>query len=88
MLWNILIWVLVGLIAGWLTGFVVKGSYLGLVGNLIMGLAGGFAGGILVYLLLDVEGATGINWIPVITAVLGAVLFVWLLNWIIRGRTY
>jgi uncharacterized membrane protein YeaQ/YmgE (transglycosylase-associated protein family) len=87
-LWNILIWLLVGLIAGWLTGLVVKGSYLGLVGNLIMGLAGGFAGGILVYLLLDVQDATGINWIPVITAVLGAILFVWLLNWIIRGRTY
>jgi len=40
-----LIWILVGVIAGWLTGLVVKGRGYGLIGDLIMGLLGGLVGG-------------------------------------------
>jgi uncharacterized membrane protein YeaQ/YmgE (transglycosylase-associated protein family) len=85
---NIVIWLLVGLVAGLLTGMVVKGSYLGLTGNLIMGLVGGFVGGILVHLLFTLEPVTGLNWVTIVTAAVGGALFVWLLNWILRGKTY
>ena len=40
-----LIWILVGVIAGCLTGLVVKGRGYGILGDLIMGLLGGLVGG-------------------------------------------
>ena len=40
-----LIWILAGVVAGWLTGLVVKGRGYGLVGDLIMGFLGGLVGG-------------------------------------------
>jgi len=40
-----LVWILVGVVAGWLTGLVVKRRGYGLIGDLIMGLLGGLVGG-------------------------------------------
>ena len=45
MLTNVLIWIIVGLIAGWLTGLVVKGRGFGVLGDVIIGLLGGVLGG-------------------------------------------
>ena len=41
---NLLVIVLVGLIAGWLAGQVMRGSGFGLVGDLIVGLLGALVG--------------------------------------------
>jgi uncharacterized membrane protein YeaQ/YmgE (transglycosylase-associated protein family) len=40
-----LIWIVTGVIAGWLTGLVIKGRGFGLIGDLLIGLLGGFIGG-------------------------------------------
>lgn len=42
---NVLLWIITGIIAGWLTGKVVKGRGFGLVGDLVIGLLGGLVGG-------------------------------------------
>lgn len=42
---NILIWIISGIIAGWLAGVIVKGRGFGLVGDLVIGLLGGVVGG-------------------------------------------
>ena len=42
---NILIWIVTGLIAGWLTGMVMKGRGYGILGDLIIGLLGSVIGG-------------------------------------------
>ena len=39
------IWIFSGILAGWLTGLVVKGQGYGLIGDLIIGLLGGIVGG-------------------------------------------
>lgn len=39
------IWIMCGILAGWLTGLVVKGQGYGLIGDLIVGLLGGIVGG-------------------------------------------
>lgn len=39
------IWIFSGILAGWLTGLVVKGRGFGLIGDLIIGLLGGIVGG-------------------------------------------
>jgi uncharacterized membrane protein YeaQ/YmgE (transglycosylase-associated protein family) len=42
---TVLIWILVGAIAGWLAGLVVRGFGFGIVGNIIVGIIGAFLGG-------------------------------------------
>ncbi|WP_375285345.1 GlsB/YeaQ/YmgE family stress response membrane protein, partial [Marinicauda pacifica] len=38
----LLIWLLIGAIAGWLAGIIVKGYGFGLVGNIVVGIVGAF----------------------------------------------
>ncbi|HOX71793.1 MAG: GlsB/YeaQ/YmgE family stress response membrane protein [Dokdonella sp.] len=42
---SLLIFLLVGAIAGWLAGLIVKGRGLGLVGNIVIGIVGAFLAG-------------------------------------------
>jgi len=42
---NIIIWIVTGVIAGWLAGLVVKGSGFGIIGDFFIGLIGGVLGG-------------------------------------------
>lgn len=42
---SLLIFLLVGAIAGWLAGLVVKGRGLGLIGNIVIGILGAFIAG-------------------------------------------
>ena len=42
---GILSWMIVGLIAGWLAGELMRGSGFGLVGNIIVGMVGALLGG-------------------------------------------
>ncbi|HLL53179.1 MAG TPA: GlsB/YeaQ/YmgE family stress response membrane protein [Myxococcaceae bacterium] len=43
---TILVWLVIGLIAGWLASAVVGGGY-GLVGDIIVGIVGAFIGGMI-----------------------------------------
>jgi uncharacterized membrane protein YeaQ/YmgE (transglycosylase-associated protein family) len=42
---NFIIWLIVGAIAGWLAGQVVKGGGFGLIGDIVVGIVGGFIAG-------------------------------------------
>src|SRR5947209_15183009 len=42
---GIIAWIIVGLIAGWLAGMIMKGGGYGLIGDLILGLIGAVVGG-------------------------------------------
>ena len=42
-----MVWLIVGLIAGWLGGLVMKGSGYGLVGDILVGVLGAVAGALL-----------------------------------------
>ena len=42
---SLLIWAIVGIVAGFLAGVIVKGYGLGLIGNLIVGVIGAFLAG-------------------------------------------
>lgn len=72
---GILSWIVVGLIAGFLAGLVVKGSGFGLFWDIIIGILGGLLGGWVGEKLLGINAAvTGINWSSILVAFLGAVL--------------
>jgi len=63
---TLLIWLLIGAIAGWLAGVIVKGFGFGLVGNIVVGILGAFIGGWL-FGALGVGAGYGI-----VSAILGA----------------
>lgn len=70
---HILIWLISGIIAGWLTGQIVKGKGYGLVGDLVIGLLGGAIGGWLFGFL----GIVTTSWIgEIVSAVAGGVVLV------------
>jgi uncharacterized membrane protein YeaQ/YmgE (transglycosylase-associated protein family) len=74
---GILAWIVVGLIAGWLAGVVMKGSGYGIVGDIILGIVGAILGGFLASALFDVENAvSGFNLTTLLVAFLGAVILV------------
>jgi uncharacterized membrane protein YeaQ/YmgE (transglycosylase-associated protein family) len=76
---GLLTWVVVGAIAGWLAGKVMKGSGFGLIGDIVIGVIGALVGGWLASTLFHVPGAiSGFNLTTIIVAFLGAmvVLFV------------
>jgi uncharacterized membrane protein YeaQ/YmgE (transglycosylase-associated protein family) len=70
---HILIWLIGGIIAGWLAGLIVRGKGFGLIGDLIIGLLGGLIGGYLGSILGIVPTRFLSN---VIVAALGGVILV------------
>ena len=72
-LMSILIWLLLGAVAGWAAGQIMKGSGLGLVGNIVVGIIGSFLGGWLAGQLGITGSETGgFSVASVITAIIGA----------------
>jgi uncharacterized membrane protein YeaQ/YmgE (transglycosylase-associated protein family) len=76
---DFLVFLLVGALAGWLSGLITKGSGFGLAGNVIVGIIGAFLGNLLFGLVgIAAYGLLG----HIIFAVAGALLFVYLLRFI------
>jgi uncharacterized membrane protein YeaQ/YmgE (transglycosylase-associated protein family) len=83
---GILSWIVVGLIAGWLAGLLVKGSGYGCVGDIIVGVIGGLLGGWgASYFFHMGDPMSGINLLSIGVAFVGAVIFVVILR-LISGR--
>jgi uncharacterized membrane protein YeaQ/YmgE (transglycosylase-associated protein family) len=83
---GILSWIVVGLIAGWLAGMVMKGGGYGLVGDIIVGVVGGLLGGWIATTLLHISaGVSGINLESILVAFAGAVVLLVLLR-LVGGR--
>jgi uncharacterized membrane protein YeaQ/YmgE (transglycosylase-associated protein family) len=74
---GLLSWIIVGVIAGWLSGHVMKGRGFGLLGDIFVGVAGGLIGGWLAGELFKVPNAVnGINVTSILVAFLGAVVLI------------
>jgi len=83
---GILSWIVVGLIAGWLAGLVVKGGGYGCVGDIIVGVIGGLLGGWgASYFFHMGDPMSGINLPSIGVAFVGAVIFVVILR-LISGK--
>lgn len=72
---GILSWIIVGLIAGWLAGLVMKGGGYGVLGDIILGIIGALVGGFLASALFGVS-VSGFNLTSLIIAFIGAVVVV------------
>jgi uncharacterized membrane protein YeaQ/YmgE (transglycosylase-associated protein family) len=83
---GILSWIVVGLIAGWLAGLLVKGGGYGCVGDIIVGVIGGLLGGWIASHFFHMgDPMSGINLSSIGVAFVGAVIFVIILR-LIGGR--
>ena len=91
MLITIIAWIVLGAIAGWIAGLLVGGDEgLGVIGHIVLGIVGAFVGGFLAQLIGLSPGPAGggdvINWYSIIVAVIGAVIVVWVANFLMPGR--
>jgi uncharacterized membrane protein YeaQ/YmgE (transglycosylase-associated protein family) len=78
---NLIIYLLIGGLAGWLAGVIMKGSGFGAVGNIVIGIFGSFLGGLCFRLVGIVAfGLVG----QFIFAVIGAVLLIWIIRVIVK----
>lgn len=78
---GLLSWILVGLIAGWLTGKVMKGSGYGLLGDIIIGVVGAMVGGWLSESVLGLGvGVSGFNLTSILVAFGGALVVLFILR--------
>jgi len=76
---GILTWVVVGIVAGWLAGVVMKGKGFGLIGNMIIGIVGALVGGWLAGALFNISNAvSGFNLGTIVVAFLGAVVVLYI----------
>jgi uncharacterized membrane protein YeaQ/YmgE (transglycosylase-associated protein family) len=85
---GIISWLVVGAIAGYLAGFLVKGdeSY-GVIGHIVLGIVGAVVGGFLAGVLTGgADYITGINVTTLVVAIIGAVIAVVVFN-AVTGRT-
>jgi uncharacterized membrane protein YeaQ/YmgE (transglycosylase-associated protein family) len=84
MLMDIIVWLIVGAIAGWLAGQVVKGGGFGLIGDIIVGIIGAvIAGWLLPMIHFPVIGPPIVN--AIIDAFIGAVILLVVLRLIKRA---
>lgn len=70
---TILVWLVLGLVAGWIASRLVGSGGYGLLGDIVVGIIGAFVGGWLGSTLLGLD-VTGLNFTSIVLAVGGAAL--------------
>ena len=80
---NVLWFLLVGVIAGWLAGVLVKGGGFGLIGDLVVGIIGALIGGLLFSGLAGAAGGGVLG--SILVATLGAVILLVVLRFSPKG---
>lgn len=75
MITGLIWWIVVGLVAGWAAGKIMKGSGYGTLTDIVLGIVGAVVGGFLLGLLgIHGEGLIG----SIVVAIVGAVFVIWL----------
>ncbi|WP_298864016.1 GlsB/YeaQ/YmgE family stress response membrane protein [uncultured Gimesia sp.] len=79
---GIIIFLIIGAIAGWLAGTLMKGGSFGLLGNIIVGVLGAVVGGIVFRILgLSAGGFLG----ETVMATVGAILLLFIVSKLKKG---
>jgi len=73
---SIIAWIVLGLIAGWLAGMIMRGGGYGIVGDIVLGVLGAIIGGWITGALLGADLVNGFNVVSVLVAVLGAIVLI------------
>ena len=86
---SIIAWIVLGAIAGYLAGFLVRGDEgMGVLGHIVLGIVGALVGGFLAGALFGTNPVDGIDISSIVVATIGAVIAVVVWNAITgRART-
>lgn len=80
---ELIAFLLIGALAGWIAGEVMRGDGFGLIGNMLLGIIGAFLGGYLFGLLgFEAYGFIG----SLITSTVGAILVLWVASFFSSSR--
>jgi uncharacterized membrane protein YeaQ/YmgE (transglycosylase-associated protein family) len=80
---SVVVWLVIGAVAGWLAGMIVKGGGFGLIGDIVVGIVGAvIAGWLLPYLHINIGSGIVAS---IIDAVIGAVILLVILRLIKRA---
>jgi uncharacterized membrane protein YeaQ/YmgE (transglycosylase-associated protein family) len=83
---GIIAWIIIGVIAGWLTGKIMKGSGFGFLMDMVVGLIGALIGGFVsAHLGFGGVGEHGLI-ISIVIAVIGAVILTLLVRLVTGNR--
>ena len=83
---GIIAWIIIGIVAGWLTGKIMKGSGFGAIMDMVVGLVGALIGGFISEKLgFGGVGEHGLI-MSILIAVVGAVILTWLIRLVTGGR--
>lgn len=85
MLVNIISWIVLGAIAGYVAGMIMKTGTGSIVTNVIVGIVGAFLGGIIARAVG--MGAEGFSIMGLIIAIVGAVVLLFILGMVQKGRS-
>lgn len=80
---SLVVLLLIGAVAGWLAGLIMKGYGFGLIGNIVVGIVGAFIAG-LVFPAIGVSLGSGII-ASILHATVGAVILLFLIGLIKRA---
>ena len=80
-----LAYIVIGGIAGWLAGKIVKGGGSGILLNIVTGIVGALVGGFLLSFFLDT--AAGGWWFTLFTAIIGSVILLWIVGLVRRSSS-
>jgi uncharacterized membrane protein YeaQ/YmgE (transglycosylase-associated protein family) len=73
---SIIAWIVLGLIAGWLAGTIMRGSGYGIIGDIVLGIIGAIIGGWITGAVLGRDMVNGFNIETLIVAVIGAIVLI------------
>ena len=82
---TILVWLILGLIAGWLASLLMGSGGYGLIGDIVVGILGAVVGGWLASMFLGLD-VTGLNLTSVAIAVAGAIILIAIFRAVGPGR--
>jgi uncharacterized membrane protein YeaQ/YmgE (transglycosylase-associated protein family) len=83
---DIILWIVLGGLAGWLATLVMgQDASVGLIGNIVLGIVGAFVGGLIFGLLPGVEDPEGVNIVQLIVAVIGAIVVLFIVRLVRRA---
>ncbi|MBP2452125.1 putative membrane protein YeaQ/YmgE (transglycosylase-associated protein family) [Mycolicibacterium lutetiense] len=76
-------YIIIGALAGWIAGKIVKGGGSGILMNIVIGVIGALIGGFLLSFFLNTGG--GGWWFTLFTAILGSVILLWIVGMVRKG---
>jgi uncharacterized membrane protein YeaQ/YmgE (transglycosylase-associated protein family) len=68
--------ILLGLVAGWLAGMIMRGGGYGILGDIVLGILGALIGGFLTSVFLGVNMVDGFDVTSILVAMIGAIVLI------------